>query len=357
MLAMSRAHLMTAIALAASAQSWGLNIVFTDVGPAGGHTAMSAQALAGFEAAATLWESLLSDPVTVRINIATYNFGVGQSNVIGQAGSNFYDGTYAELRDAWIADATSATDAALVATLPTGTTYTRVINRTTDLANPATRVLATNDGMYINGANAKALGLLPADYAAWDAVIEFNSAFAFDYNRADGIAANKMDFIGVAAHEIGHALGFVSVVDYIDGGGLSSAAAMHMPMDFMRYSLESLGIGVTDTSIDSQARYLVLGDLGIAVSTGVTYGDGQQASHFLDNVGLGMMDPTAAFGELRTFTGYDLVVFDALGWELTPSALTAASQAMSAIPEPASFGYLGGSLALAAAFWRRRRRN
>jgi len=354
---MHRARLLTALGLAAAAQTRALDIVFTDVGPGNGHAAMSSQALAGFEAAATIWESLLADPVTVRIDIATYNFGAGQSNIIGQAGSNFYVGTYSELRDAWVSDATSSTDRAFVASLPDGNTYTRVINHTTDLVNPATRVLAASDGVYINGGNAKALGLLPADYGSWDAAIEFNSAFAFDYNRADGIAANKMDFVGVAAHEIGHALGFVSVVDFIDAGSLSTADALHMPMDFMRYSIESLGIGATDTSIDSQVRYLVLGNLGIRVSTGVNLGDGQQASHFIDNAGLGMMDPTASFGELRTFTGYDLVVFDALGWQLTPAGLAAASQAMSAIPEPSSLGWLGGSLALTAAVWRRRRRN
>lgn len=354
---MPSARLLTVAALAASAQSWGLNIVFTDVGVANGHTAMSAQALAGFEAAASLWESMLADPVTIRIDIATYNFGAGQSNIIGQAGSNYYEGSYTELRDAWVSDASSSTDAALLARLPAGSTYTRVINRTTDLANPTTPVLATTDGMYINGGNAKALGLLPADYAAWDAVIEFNSAFAFDYNRANGIAANQMDFIGVAAHEIGHALGFVSVVDFIDGGSMTTANALHMPMDFMRYSSASLSIGVTDTSIDDQPRFLALGDLGILVSTGVTYGDGQQASHFLDNVGLGMMDPTASLGELRTITGYDLVVFDALGWDLTPEGLAAAREAMSAIPEPSTYGWLAGTMALTAAVWRRRRRN
>lgn len=341
----------------AAAPSRALEIVFTDTGVAQGYTALSSQALAGFEAAASLWEALLSDPVTVRINVANYNFGAGNSNVIGQASSVLYEGSYTELRDSWINDATSITDVALLNSLAPGPTYTRRINRTSDLANPATPILATTDGMYINGANAKALGLLPGNFSAIDATIEFNSAFAFDYDRSNGISAGQMDFIGVAAHEIGHALGFISIVDYIDGGSVPTNFAWHMPLDFLRYSSTSLTLGVTDTSIDDQSRFLALGNLGILVSTGVQFGDGQQASHFLDNVGLGMMDPTAGFGELRLFSGYDLVIFDALGWNLTPAALGLASEAMAAIPEPSTYGLALGALGLAWAAKRRRKRS
>lgn len=349
--------LAAATLLTTSGRLSALDIVFNDVGPAGGHAALSAEALAGFEAAAAQWEALLANPVTVRINIASYNFGAGQGNIIGQAGSNFYTGTYVEIRDALSAGVTSAIDQAFVGTLPIGSSYLRRINLTSDLANPATPTLVSANEVYINGGEAKALGLLPADYGAWDAQIEFNSAFAFDYNRADGIAANQMDFIGVAAHEIGHALGFTSIVDYIDAGGLPTAEALSMPMDLMRYSQASLALGVTDTSIDSQIRFLLLGNLGILMSTGVTNGNGQQASHFLDNVGLGMMDPTASFGELRSFSAYDMVVMDALGWQLTPAGLALADPAIiQAIPEPSTYGMALAGLCLGAVCLRRKRR-
>lgn len=345
------------LCLAAAPRAAALEIVFTDIGPANGVSALSPQALAGFQSAADLWEGLLTDPVTVRVNVATYDFGAGNAGVIGFANSEIYWGYFDELRTAWVADATSATDAAVLSRLPAGPTYTRVINRTTDLADPAAPVLAATDIIYLNGGNAKALGMIPGASATPDALIAFNSAFAFDYDRSDGIAPDRMDFIGVAAHEIGHALGFISIVDYLDSGDppLTTAQAGHMPLDFLRYSAASLSLGVTDTSIDSLPRFLAFGNLGVLMSTGVNLGNGEQASHFVDNANLGMMDPTASFGELRAFTGYDLMAFDAIGWDLSPEALALAASAMAAIPEPSALALAGSALALALAARRRRR--
>ena len=53
--------------------------------------------------------------------------------------------------------------------------------------------------------------------------------------------------------------------------------------------------------------------------------------HWKDNLGLGIMDPTAAQGELLMITGRDIQAFDAIGWNLSPAA---------SAPEP-------GALALA----------
>jgi len=343
-----------AAALMGVSKARALEIVFTDVGPANSVSALSPQALAGFQAAASLWEALLIDPVTVRIDVATYNFGPGNANIIGFADSASYFGDYTELAGALVADATTSTDAAVLARMPAGPAFVRRINLVTDLANPATPTLSVSSQFSINGGNAKALGMLPGDQASADALIAFNSAFAFDYDRANGITANQMDFIGVAAHEIGHALGFISVVDAIDGGGQTTASALSTPLDFLRYSEASLALGAHDVSIDDQIRFLAIGDLGILMSTGVTNGDGGQGSHFVDNAGLGMMDPTASFGELRTFTGYDLVVFDAIGWDLSPTALALASEAMAAIPEPSTYGLGLGGLVLGLAALRRR---
>jgi hypothetical protein len=331
------------VALLASGHASALTIVFNDVGD----TPMSAEALAGFQAGADLWEALLLDPVTVRIDIAMRDFGAGNENIIGQAGSYFApDVAYADYRAAFAADAQSPADFATLATLPLGPTYQRLINQTNDTPEVDGDFYATwvhtEAEIYVNRANAKALGLLAGNAGGPDADIEFNTAFAFDFDRSDGINPFQMDFIGVAAHEIGHALGFISIVDYIDTVPGLATDFKHLPLDFLRYSAESEAQGLTDVGGGTVDKYLLIDGTSIAMSTGVNLGDGQQASHYKDNLGLGMMDPTASFGELRAITANDLLAFDAIGWNLI------------AVPEPSTLGLgLGlGALALAA---RRRR--
>ena len=65
-------------------------------------------------------------------------------------------------------------------------------------------------------ANAKALGIVPGDAPGIDATITFNSSVSFDFDPSDGITPGTTDIIGVATHEIGHAMGFVSGVDTVD---------------------------------------------------------------------------------------------------------------------------------------------
>jgi hypothetical protein len=50
----------------------------------------------------------------------------------------------------------------------------------------------------------------------------------------------------------------------------------------------------------------------------VTYGDGNQASHWKDFLGIGILDPTAFQGELMVLTDTDLRAFDVLGYTLVP---------------------------------------
>ncbi len=334
--------------LSAASTSQALDIQFTV--DANG---ISAEGLGGFQAAASIWESVLHDNVRVNITIGVYDFGPENSNVIGQAQSTLYNGTYTELRGAMSADITSATDISVVASLPTGSTYTRLINGTAQNTGTGnlTPAALTNNWIYINGANAKALGMiLPSDpfYAANDATISFNSAFAFDYDRSNGIQAGTMDFIGVALHEIGHALGFINVADYLDYYAsqslyLDQAEYASMPLDFLRYSAASSALGINDVTVGMSEKYLLINGNQISMSSGVSLGDGQQTSHFKDNLGLGLLDPTASFGEQINISANDLLVMDAIGWNLV------------AVPEPSTYGMGLGGLALAFAAWRRRK--
>lgn len=307
-----------------------VNIIYT-IDPLYG---VSAEALSAFEEAASMWESRLVDPVTVLIKIGAYDFGPGQSNIIGGASPTYYNASYSQYRAAYEADVRSDADSAVLATLSSGPTYQRFVNAVYPGWNiflDSSRFITSHDTVRLAGANAKALGMSLGPVDAVDATIDFNSAVGFDYDRSDGIAPGMMDFVGVAAHEIGHALGFTSIVNAVDSGQYYMTVLPSMPMDFIRYSVQSEEWAVQDVSIEksyaTQRRYLRIGDTNIPMSTGLVNGDGYQASHFLNNLAvgqvLGIMDPNIALGETLNISDNDLLVFDAIGWNL-------------AIPEPSA---------------------
>ncbi len=324
---------------------------------------MDSNAIAGFVEAGQLWSSVLTDNVTVHIQIGYQSLDPG---IIAQTSSTLYSYSYAgvsSFRDALAADATSSYDSAAVASLPTGVdfpiTLNYVTNRYPEPAIPPTPLVTTATAAPVTGfgnvviisqANLRALGNpVNATFTLPDASIVFSSGFDFDFSRTGGIDAGKYDFVGAAAHEIGHALGFTSSADAIDanaaGSTLDIAQVDATTLDLFRYS----AIGVRDMSagVDAYFSYTngatSVGDL----STGVNKGDGAQASHWADNMGLGIMDPTLAPGETEFITTNDLIAFDVIGWDVAQFA---------AVPEPATTALLVAGGALGLGFWRRRLR-
>ena len=167
---------------------------------------------------------------------------------------------------------------------------------------------------------------------------------------------------------MGHALGFVSGVDFFDHYGYPSGPGRG-----------ALGCDLNDTSIFSALdmfRYSAPGDLdfrtggspyfsvdggqtalfGNTFATGRFNGDGDQASHWTDATGrggqLGIMDPTFCFGQMGVLSGLDLAAFDAMGWNLSVDAMnyqntsTAAIFAALTVPEPSSWALAFTALGL-----------
>lgn len=330
-----------------------LDFVFTDVSAGG---PMSAAQLAAFQTAADYWKSKLSDPVTVYISIGFSDLG---PSILGSTNSNLTSLSYSSLRTRLTSDATSALDATAVSHMQAGPALSFMATQgdlSSRLDNDGS---ANNTQIGITTANAKAIGIgIPTNAASPDARIIFANAYAGDfvYSRAGGVPTNKVDFITVAEHEIGHALGFVSGVDDIDYC-VDHAAACHLsgaanefetawwlyPLDIFRYS----AAGQLDFRVGGSPYFSVDGGATSieSFSTGVTHGNGWQASHFGTGV-ITLMRPFVGDGESYDATASDLAAFDVMGWNVS---------SVVAVPEPASYALLLSGIAVVGFVARRRR--
>lgn len=300
-------------------------------------SAQGQQALQGFQEAANFWSELFSDNVTVNLGIG---FDALDAGIIGSTGSSSDIYYYQDVANAMQQDISSVFDNAAVSSLPCEDQGNGLCNFSfLDQENPSSPVSPEldNDGsgdnlaIELNQANAKALGLGVGlnGWQALDGEVTFSSNFDFDFDRTDGINANQMDFVGVAIHEIGHALGFVSGVDIYDivyNSGLIDpnidldGYAMASALDLFRFSEESIlyGVGTRDLVPGSDSYFSLDGGVTnlAPFSTGVYGGDTRQASHFKDDLGIGIMDPTFALGEFGDITAFDAIAFDVIGWDL-----------------------------------------
>jgi hypothetical protein len=348
------AALALALGLAGIAsQTQALTIVLRDIGA----VPMTAEQLGAFQTAANYWSSRLTDNATVYVDIGFNNLGAG---VLGAAGSSTSRISYTDLRAALTSDAKSATDATAVSFLQAGSALSFYATQG-DLSIRLDADGSTNNRqLVINTANLKALGLgtlAGTNANNPDATIIFANAFAgsFAYTRTNGqIPGDKIDFLTVAEHEIGHALGFVSGVDDIDGCvgpnngcGLSNTVnrfenrAWYTPLDLFRYSAP----GKLDVSVGGSPYFSIDGGTSFieAFSTGQINGNGRQASHFGTGV-ITLMRPFVGNGQSYDATGSDLMAFDAIGWDLA-----------AAVPEPSQYALLLSGLA-AIGLARRRQR-
>jgi hypothetical protein len=294
-------------------------------------------ALASFELAAQQWEARISTPI--RINIDAEMETVTDTNVIGSTGygAENLNLNYTLVRNAMAARA-SRPGNAILASLPTSAQIT---------ANVPPEGSFDNTTIGLTRANQKALGLIPnpATDTVIDATMVFNLNFNFDYDRTDGLDSSKWDFQTVAAHEMGHALGFVSDTDDYDYDPTLFDNAT--TMDLFRFNKSDIPADalefITKPREMRPGQKAVFYDLitQYELSTGATRGDGNQASHWKDDFYLdqstntlyigsliGIMDPTLGAGIIEDLTVADLRVMELIGYDTI------------AIPEPATIALL-----------------
>lgn len=362
-------------------------IILTDKG---GVTGSPAQL--GFQIAANYWGSMFTNNATINLDV---RFAPLAPNVIGSTGSRAVDFSVANWESRINATkSNSVLDQSLVLPTLTGGNASFIANGVDATGNDDTSTQQYINGtsissktLFMNTSLIKALGGSVATPTAADGSVTFSSNFSFDFDPTDGITNGTFDFIGVAIHEIGHALGFVSGVDLFDYFGAPNGpgagalgyslndTSIFSALDMFRYSSDpnniapgsgpSLDLAVGGTkyfSIDGGATAL----FGNTFATGSFNGDGRQASHWKDTAGCqtgnGIMDPTFCFGQMGQITALDLAAFDAMGWNLRENALanggsyrvSTASIVAAYVPEPATWAMMIVGFGLAGSAMRRR---
>ncbi|BAY81223.1 hypothetical protein NIES267_06980 [Calothrix parasitica NIES-267] len=294
-----------------------------------------------FEMAGSMWKELLQDDVTVNIHVDFADNNRMPTNVLGGAIPGFYSSLSNQDRTGYQAykqklrdDRESDNDYKVFdienANIPNN--YIKddwwvYMLRDKDL--PFVNRMVHSYGVSLTRANAKAVGMINPHDSDVDAVILMNKLNGLNYGWTTDYLANEVgywnfDLTSVAMHEIGHALGFVSSMDYFDTNNFSDTLARHATFtsfDMFRRGSSTQTWQTIDMNNQSGSYFSLdngstaLGQLSTGQDTSLG-ADGYQGSHWSAFDGVeDLMDPTLPTNRRRTVSYKDLAALDVIGWD------------------------------------------
>ena len=270
----------------------------------------------GFEIAGDLWSQHLADSYQgqdLEINIyVEASDEILPENIVGGSFPTIETGwgnRYSEIYDAIQNDITTDLDQTVADNL--------LDRRSIDML-VGEEIIDYNFKTQVTRANMKALGMVAGDSAELDGYILINNLGGelWNYNYLEAPEAGKLDFLSMAQHEIGHTLGFISGAHHTEedvDNSFGNRIYNMSTMDLFRYSEESIAQEMNDMTYGRTAFFSVDGqETLIELTTGVEH----QIGHLAQVNEHALMSPTIRLAERWSITGDDLMVLDAIGWDV-----------------------------------------
>jgi hypothetical protein len=275
----------------------GINLIFN---VSGGLSPEATQAVAEVEA---YIERQFASPVSVTVSFSMQSMGSG---VLGAAGSNYVSPpSWPTMRDALQSSMDADDD--IQNWLPTGSTIPVRYNIASDFITDENRVYATR-GNY---------SALAGQQGGTAVSITLNTDFSWDFDPSNGVPGSFWCFQSVLVHEVGHALGFTSGTDFrsFDMETLDVYRFQRTAWNPSTLAeFQTLPRTVHKNSLNDANSDIIVAEYRMED------GNPRQASHFRDNLSIGIMDPTLGGGQTfwpNFYRKADLDMLDAIGWSFS----------------------------------------
>jgi hypothetical protein len=236
-------------------------------------------------AAAQYLDNLITNNITVNIQVGWGEVG-GQTlgaGDLGQGGANGVILSYAQLNADLLANSNSAADATAYANLPS-----------TDISNGA--------GFFVSAAEEKAWGLLSATGSEVDGAVGFGTSGPYNYSTTATGVAGEYSLLGVALHELTHALGRDS--------GLNASSSLGV-MDLFQYTSP----GVIQTTVGGSSYFSING----GVTNLANFSSTSDLADWSNTVPNDSFDAFATPGTANPMSKTDITLMNVLGFNVSSS--------------------------------------